>query len=278
MQNQASNLRKVSGIAVASGKGGVGKTLVATNLAYYLKELGRKVLIFDLDVGFTNVDILLGVTPKFTIKNYVTGNCGIEDLVTPSAYGIDLVSLGSDVSDLLSTNEITLKEFFINFLKLIDRYDYVIFDMPPGFSEMYLPFFTIVDDFVVLTTTEPTAIVNTYTIIKILVLKGVSGENIHLVANMVTDVKEATKLMERFSSVVEKFSGTKIKSVTIIRAHNVVSKSIANRELFIAKYKNTQPSFSVMRLASIITSEKIEKSENILEKIWSVLFRKESKV
>ncbi len=278
MQNQASNLRKVSGIAVASGKGGVGKTIVSTNLAYYLKEMGKKVLIFDLDVGFTNVDILLGVSPKFTIRNYVSGTCGIEDLITPSSYGIDLISLGSDVSDLLSTNEITLKEFFINFLKLIDRYDYVVFDMPPGFSEMYLPFFTIVDDFVILTTTEPTAIVNTYTIIKILLLKGISGDNIHLFVNMVDDVKEATKLMERFSSVVEKFSGVKLKSITIMREHNVVSKSIANRELFITKHKNTQPSFSIMRLASIITSEKVEKNENILEKIWSVLFKRESKV
>jgi len=273
MQDQASSLRSGQIIAVVSGKGGVGKTLLATNLSAVLVDSGKKTLLLDADVGFTNADILLGAYPKYTIKDFVNHRCTIDDLIVKTAYNVDLVSLGGDVSDLLTANELVLKEFVTHFLSVLDDYDIVIMDMPPGFSDVYMPFLALAQDFVILTTIEPTAIVNTYTIVKLLSVKGVSGENIHIVANMVQDVKEASKLMERFITVIEKFINNKVSSVTIMREHPLVLKSIYERTLFVKRYHNIQPSFSVMRVASSLLKEQVPsiKKENLLEKFISFL-------
>jgi len=219
MQDQASKLKSSQVVAVISGKGGVGKTLIATNMAATLADTGRKVLVLDADIGFTNADILLDAFPKFSIKDFVNRACSIDDLVTHTNYGVDLVSLGGDVSDILTVSDLVLKDFTTHFLKLLDNYEIVVMDMPPGFSEAYMPFLALADDFIIMSTVEPTSIVNTYTIVKLLSIKGISGESIHLVANMVQDVKEATKLMSRFSEVVERFVNNRVSSVTIIKDH-----------------------------------------------------------
>jgi flagellar biosynthesis protein FlhG len=153
------------------------------------------------------------------------------------------MSLGGDVTDLLATNELVLKDFAVHFLKLLDHYDLVIMDMPPGFSNSYMPFLTLTDDFVIMTTPEPTSVVNTYTMIKLLSLKGINGENIHVVANMVQNSKDATKLMERLTEVVEKFAGNKVSSVTLMKEHPLVVKSIQDRELFVVRYRSIKQRF-----------------------------------
>ncbi|MBP7303272.1 MAG: P-loop NTPase [Fervidobacterium sp.] len=274
MQDQASKLKSSQVVAVISGKGGVGKTLIATNMAVTLADTGRKVLVLDADIGFTNADILLGAFPKFSIKDLVNRACSIDDLVTHTNYGVDLVSLGGDVSDVLAVSDLVLKDFTTHFLKLLDNYEIVVMDMPPGFSEAYMPFLALVDDFIIMSTVEPTSIVNTYTIVKLLSIKGIGGESIHLVANMVQDVKEATKLMSRFSEVVERFVNNRVSSVTIIKDHPLVERSIHDRELFVKKYRNIQPSFSVTRLVSILlkASNNPKDQERVLEKFLN-LFR-----
>lgn len=274
MQDQASKLKSSQVVAVISGKGGVGKTLIATNMAVTLADTGRKVLVLDADIGFTNADILLGAFPKFSIKDFVNRACSIDDLVTHTNYGVDLVSLGGDVSDILTVSDLVLKDFTTHFLKLLDNYEIVVMDMPPGFSEAYMPFLALVDDFIIMSTVEPTSIVNTYTIVKLLSIKGIGGESIHLVANMVQDVKEATKLMSRFSEVVERFVNNRVSSVTIIKDHPLVERSIHDRELFVKKYRNIQPSFSVTRLVSILlkASNNPKDQERVLEKFLN-LFR-----
>lgn len=257
MQNQANNLKTSQVIAVVSGKGGVGKTLVATNMAAVFAEIGRRTLLLDTDVGFTNSDILLGVYPKYSIKDFVNRKCAIEDLITKTEHGLDLISLGGDVSDLLMANDFIIRDFTTHFLKLLENYDIVVMDMPPGFNESYMPFLALVDDFLVVTTTEPTAVVNTYTMIKLLSLKGISGENIHLVANMVQDVKEATKLLERFAEVSERFLNNKVSSMTLIKEHPGVERSVRERVLFVKHYRSIQPSFSIRRIVSILVKEPV---------------------
>ncbi|WP_448374374.1 P-loop NTPase [Fervidobacterium sp.] len=261
MRDQASNLKNSQIVAVISGKGGVGKTLLATNIAAVIAENNKKVLLFDADVGFTNADILLGVYPKYSIKDFVNQKCSIENLVIPTSYGLDLISLGGDVSDLLTANELVLKDFAIHFLKLLENYDIVVMDMPPGFSTNYMPFLSLVDEFVIMTTPEPTSVVNTYTMIKLLSIKGIKGESIHVVANMVENVKEAQGLMERFTEVVEKFVGNRVSSVTMIKDHPLVLKSIHDRQLFALKYRSIQPSFSIMRIVSYILKTELKKAE-----------------
>ena len=261
MQDQASSLKRSDIVAVISGKGGVGKTLVATNLAAVVAENGKKVLLLDTDVGFTNADILLGVYPKHSIKDFVNHKCDVQELITPTSYGVDLISLGGDVSDLLAMNEFVIKDFATSFLKLLENYDIVFMDMPPGFSNSYMPFIALVDKFIVLTTPEPTSVVNTYTMVKLLSIKGIKGEDIHIVANMVLNIKEATSLMERFSEVVEKFIGNKVSSVTMIKEHPLVVKSIRDRQLFALRYRSIQPSFSIMRIASYLLKGEVKKVE-----------------
>lgn len=268
MLSQASNLKTSQVVAVVSGKGGVGKTLIAANLAAVFAEIGRRTLLLDTDVGFTNSDIILGVYPKYSIKDFVNHKCTVEDLITRTEHGLDLISLGGDVSDLLMANDFIIRDFTTHFLKLLENYDVVVMDMPPGFNESYMPFLALVDDFLVVTTTEPTSVVNTYTMVKLLSLKGISGESIHLVANMVQDAKEATKLLERFAEVSERFLNNRVSSMTLIKEHPGVERSVRERVLFVKQYRSIQPSFSIRRIVSILIKEPVvpKDREGLIEK------------
>ncbi|QTA37839.1 AAA family ATPase [Thermosipho ferrireducens] len=277
MQNQAKNLVNFGEvILIGSGKGGVGKTLISVNLSVVLNKMGYRVLIFDLDVGFTNSDVLLNLHPEHTMNDLIKGSCNTFDVITPTGYGPDLVSMGSNIESIINFNENSVKEFYTHFINIAKNYDYIIIDLPPGYSEVYAPFFTIASHTLVMTTIHPTSLVNSYTFVKVLIMKGILSNNIHLVGNMIENVQDSTRTLEQFSRVLEKFTGEKLGSLTIIKKHHNVEKSIYLREPFVIKFENIQPSYAVHRIASILTKTPIqkEKTKNILERILSFAVRR----
>lgn len=270
MLNQASNLINLENVVlIGSGKGGVGKTLITVNLAIVLKQLGYKVLIFDLDVGFTNSDVLLNVHPQYSINDLLLNKCEREDVICSTEYGVDLVSVGSDIESIFNFNPENIKNFYIKFAQIAKDYDFTLIDLPPGYNNNYAPFFNSASHTITITTTHPTSLVNSYTFVKILIHKGVSSSNIHLVGNNVENYNESLENLKRFSSVLEKFTGEKMGSLTIIKRHNLVEKSVFNRKPFVIDHPKIQPTFALYRIASILTKKDISYKENILDKILS---------
>ncbi|ONN26758.1 cobyrinic acid a,c-diamide synthase [Thermosipho affectus] len=268
MLNQARNLLNLGNvILVGSGKGGVGKTLITVNLSIILKTLGFKVLIFDLDVGFTNSDVLLNVHPKFSLSDLIMKKCEKKDVIYPTEYGVDLVNVGNDLETIFLFNENNVKEFYINFAQIAQNYDFILIDLPPGYNDNFAPFFNCANSTLVITTTQPTSLVNSYTFVKILIHKGVPSNNIHLVGNLIEQYRDSLQNLNRFSAVLEKFTGEKIGSLTLIKKHPTVEKSVYDRKPFVIDSPKIQPTFALYRIASILTKKEIPQKETILEKL-----------
>ncbi|PLV58384.1 MinD/ParA family protein [Thermotoga sp. KOL6] len=272
MPDQAEHLRKSEPniVSVLSGKGGVGKSVIAVNLALALKEKGMNVLLFDADVGFGSVEILLGFMAPKTLKDFFRSDMKIEDIVFETKYGIDVLSSGIDMEDLLLFNMSDRRRFFESFSRLLRKYDYLIIDFPPGYNENLDSFYMQSDFLILVTTPEPTSIVNTYTLIKLLSTKGVTPEEVFLVMNMAKNMKEGRVAADRLKRVVERFVGFTIKHSFVIKEDSVVHRSVNSQEPFVKSHRRSQPAFAIFGLREKILKEPVQ-SGGFLNKIRQML-------
>lgn len=269
MPNQAEGLfsSQAKIVSVASGKGGVGKTVVAVNLSIALQERGYRILLFDTDAGFANAEILMGITPKMTLKDFLKKKASIEDVIFRTPYGVDLISTGMDVDDLITFNIEDKGKVLNELRRLGEMYDYIVFDFPPGFNEQLERFYMSSDHVLVLTATEPTALVNAYTFVKILVLKGLEPVSFHVVMNMVKDMKEGRKILEKFSSVVNKFIGVSFDSTHLVKFDPLVRDSVTRQTPLVILKKTSQPSLAIHGIADKITNRAVVKRLSFIERV-----------
>lgn len=269
MLNQAEGLfsSQAKIISVASGKGGVGKTVVAVNLSIALQERGYRILLFDTDAGFANAEILMGITPKMTLKDFLKKRASIEDVIYRTPYGVDLISTGMDVDDLITFNIEDKGKVLNELRRLGEMYEYIVFDFPPGFNEQLERFYMSSDHVLVLTATEPTALVNAYTFVKILVLKGLEPVSFHVVMNMVKDMKEGRKILEKFSSVVNKFIGVSFDSTHLVKFDPLVRDSVTRQIPLVILKKASQPSLAIHGIADKITNRAVVKRLSFIERV-----------
>jgi flagellar biosynthesis protein FlhG len=155
-------------LAVTSGKGGVGKTNVSVNLAIAIAQLGKKVVLVDLDLGLANADILLDVTPRYNLSQVLVGRKTIEEIAIPAMGGIRLVPGASGVERLANLSDVERETLLASFEALHRDADYVLFDTGAGISKNTTAFLAAADEVVVVTMPEPTAIVDAYAVIKMI--------------------------------------------------------------------------------------------------------------
>ncbi len=272
MSDQASGLIKEPKIInIVSGKGGVGKSLLSVNLAISLSERNRKVLLFDADIGFGSVEILLGSTVKKTLKDYFRKSSSLDDILTHSEYGIDILSSGLDVEDLVYFNVGDKSQLYRDFINVTRRYDYIILDFPPGYNESLENFYEASDFLVVVSTPEPTSLINTYTFIKVMAVKGVDPKELHLVMNMVKDLKEGRRTIDKLVGVIERFIGVSITATHVMKYDSIVKRSVIQQKPFVLYKRTAQPSLAVYRITNMILREKGKKKASFFDKIKAFL-------
>ncbi|ABV33187.1 MULTISPECIES: AAA family ATPase [Pseudothermotoga] len=269
MRNQAEGLLKSQPriVSVASGKGGVGKTIVAVNLAIVLAQRGMRVLLFDADAGFANAEILMGITPKNTIKDFLQRKISLDKVIFQTPYDVDLISTGMDVEDLIAFNLEDKTELYNDLYRISAEYDYIVFDFPPGFNEELERFYAGSDHLVMVTASEPTSLVNAYTFVKLMTIKGVDPDGFHVVMNMVKDMRDGRKIMDRFISVITRFTGIPITSTHLIRYDMLVKDSVNRQIPFVTNRKTAQPSLAIYGIADMITKRQTVKKLSFFDKI-----------
>jgi len=159
---------KAHRIAVISGKGGVGKTVITANMAAALSARGRRILVVDADLGLANMDILLGVDPPFTMQDVFEGRRPLEDIVLRTKKGFDLLPAGSGLPMWASLTT-ALTENVTSILASLDcRYDALLFDAGAGVGDVVLYFAGLADEILLVATPEPTSMMDAYATIKII--------------------------------------------------------------------------------------------------------------
>lgn len=196
--------RRARILAVTSGKGGVGKTFLAANLAAALARLGRRVLVLDADLGLANLDVVLNLHPKVTLHDVFIGKVVLEDAILPAPGGFSVLLAGSG---LVEYSRLT-PEVRDQLQRIIDtvapRFDHILLDTGAGISDVVLYAVSLADEVLVITTPEPTSMTDAYATIKVLATQQRRRE-IRLVVNQVGHPGEGRAIRGQLQLVVDRF-------------------------------------------------------------------------
>ncbi|NBT93649.1 MAG: MinD/ParA family protein [Chloroflexi bacterium] len=164
-------------LAIASGKGGVGKTNVAVNLAVSISQQGYKVCVLDCDLGLANVDALLGLHPKYTLQHVLARQRRLEEVLIDGPAGIKIIPGASGLTELADLNDAQRDDLLSRLGGIDGIADFVILDTGAGISANVLQFIVAAGDVLVVTTPEPPAITDAYALIKVVANRYSSGAN-----------------------------------------------------------------------------------------------------
>lgn len=253
-------------ISVTSGKGGVGKTSLSVNLAAHLSKQGTKILLIDADLGLSNVEIMLGVTPSYTLKDVIKHGKDIEDVIINGPYNLDFISGGNGFLELAELSEIEREEILIKIHKLEELYDIIIIDTGAGISKNVTAFLTISDEIIVITTSEPTALTDAYSIMKVISEEKLK-QKIGLIINRVKTKSEFQQASNILISAAKKFLGEEIKSLGYVYEDPNVRKTIYKKTPFVIYYPDSKASDCIIDIvANLKLKEKPEKKISMMDK------------
>ncbi|MGJ7921937.1 MinD/ParA family protein [Neobacillus sp. LXY-4] len=233
--NSPQQERATKVVSITSGKGGVGKSNFALSFALSLIESGQKVVLIDLDIGMANLDILIGLTPKYHLVDMVKKRLSIWDVIEKGPNGLELLSGGSGFEEMLNLSDQETNYLFEELEKLHGYADIVLFDTGAGLSKESQRCHIAADEIILLTTPEPTAITDAYSVIKILHNQ---DPTIHfrLVVNRVANVKEGMAVANRVKVVAERFLQKNIEVLGFLPNDSHVSQSVLEQSPFYLKY------------------------------------------
>lgn len=221
--------RKVAYVAIASGKGGVGKTLITINAGRIIYKTGKRVLILDGDLGLSNVHIMLGITPPKNLYHFFMGEASIEEVVVPIEEGFAFISSGSGVRELVNMPPAQLRNLIFRLQEYAEKnYDFVIFDTPPGIHSDTIAIVASSEIPLVITTPEPTAIADAYGLIKVLNQQEKVKE-FYLITNKVSSEEEGRKVYESIKTVCERFTSAEVRYLGCIRYNPKLIRNIVSQ-------------------------------------------------
>lgn len=204
MKSKKANNRPVRFIAVTSGKGGVGKTNVVANMACALAKQNKKILIFDADTGLGNVDILLGLAPKYNLNHVLKREKDIKEVIITYKEGIHILPAASGIQQLSELNKDQRLIISEEFDSLIGQYDIVLLDTGAGISSNVTFFCASAHDILVVVSPEPTSLTDAYALIKVL-FQNHNQKKFKLLINSAKSDKEAKEVYKQLSSVLHRF-------------------------------------------------------------------------
>jgi len=237
-QKITTGFSKVRTIAVTSGKGGVGKTNIAANLAMIFRRYKKRVLLVDLDLGLANIDILLGIRPEYTLQDVIEGRKQMKDIILHGPDGIKFVPASSGIEELTNLSEKQMEMLFKGFCDLDEELDIVIVDTGAGISSNVLSFVLASNEILLITTPEPTAITDAYAMIKALSRKR-KDLNIKLLVNLAGSREEAELTMKRITSVTLRFLNINVQYLGYLLQDPNIPIAARLQKSFVKEYPNT---------------------------------------
>ena len=248
-ENNSSN-SKTRVIAVSSGKGGVGKTNMSINIAIAYAQLGKKVLVMDADLGLANVNVAMGIIPKYNLYHLIRQKKQMKDIVINTDFGIQIVAGASGFSKIANLSD-EERDHFIEEIGKMDAVDIIVIDTSAGVSSNVLDFIAAADDAIIVTTPEPTAITDAYGIIKIIATE-IDNMNlgIKLIVNRVKSVTEGKKVAERVINIASQFLNLKVDYLGYVYDDIQVSQAILKQKPFIIVDPDSKASICIKHIVS----------------------------
>jgi len=272
MMDQARNLRAraqhllekdrnvgIKVITVTSAKGGVGKSSVALNLAISLSRRGKRVLIVDMDFGLANIDVMLGVKTRYDLMSVIRDHRDIREIIEQGFSGVQFVSGGSGMIELLKLNTNQLGIIIGNLLKLNDIADILLFDTGAGINDNIIKLICASHETLLVTTPEPTAIMDAYALVKVVSTQEVKP-NIRLLLNKAETENEAKAAIAGFIRIAEKYTHMKIEELGYILRDDNMVKAVKQQVPLLVSYPKCTAAINIEQLTNryLLCPEKLK--------------------
>ena len=278
MEEQANELRTLMGndkshktriIAITSGKGGVGKTNIAVNMAIAYAQIGKRVILIDGDMGMANVNVLLNIVPRYNLMQVINHQKKMSEIILDTEFGIKFIAGANGFSKIanLSVEEL---EYFTKEFACLGNADIIIIYTGAGLAINVLQFVAAADEIYVVTTPEPTAITDAYGIIKIISTELVNREvNIRLLVNRVHSADEGKRISERIITIVAQFLNYKVDYIGFVYDDSVVQTAVIRQKPFMVVNPTSRPAICLKHIVS-----RIEKNEDVTSEGVSTFLKK----
>ncbi len=250
-------------IAVTSGKGGVGKTNFAVNMAIAYAQLGKKVILIDGDLGMANVNVILNIVPQYNLMHVINKKKTMKEIIMDTEFGIKFIAGANGFSKIANLTVEEL-EYFANQFATLGNADIIIIDTGAGIANNVLQFVAAADEVFVLTTPEPTAITDAYGMIKIITTEIVERTvDIKLIINRVHSADEGKRISERMINIVGQFLGYKVDYLGFVYEDPIVQASVIRQKPFIVVNPTSKPAVCLKHIVGKIENTEPEYNEGV---------------
>jgi len=254
--DQASGIRKmrqikpkpVRVIAVTSGKGGVGKTNLSVNLGVALSQMGRRVALLDADMSLANVDILLGLSPKYNLSHVLHGEKTLEDIMLTGPAGLKVIPASSGVQQMAELSNIEQAGVIRAFSEIDQSLDVLIVDTAAGISSSVVNFARACQEIVVVVCDEPTSLTDAYAYIKLL-NRDYGLNKFHIVANMVQSAQQGEQLFNKLGKVTEKYLDVTLSYTGAVPFDEYLRKSVQKQSPVLEAFPRSKSALAIRNLA-----------------------------
>jgi len=236
-------------IAITSGKGGTGKSFIASNIAFELAEMGSKILLIDLDINLANQNVLFNISTKKTLYHYLTYNQKLEDIIYQHSDNLHLILGESGKLDHPKLDEHRVSLFIAELRKLSTIYDAIIIDTSSGIENGTLQVLLKSDEIILVTSPEPTSVMDAYVVFKMLKSNGSNIKN-SVIINKCLEQKDAPEAFENLEKATKHFLKTKINYLGELSFSEEVIRSIQNQIPLMQAERPSKISVQIKQISS----------------------------
>jgi flagellar biosynthesis protein FlhG len=231
-------------VAVASGKGGVGKTNLAVNMGLALAKRGLRVALLDADLGTANVDVVLGLQPRYHLHHLITGQKELADIMMTGPFNLQVIPGASGLPDLADLPEVQRHTLLRALLSLDGQVDLLLVDTSAGVGRSVVQFILAAGELLLVTTPEPTAITDAYALIKVLAAYQ-SPVSTKLVVNNVRDFGEGELTGRKLMTVAERFLGRQVQLIGALPYDRAVVDAVRSQLPVLQSYPHSRISAAI---------------------------------
>jgi len=240
-------------VAIASGKGGVGKTNIAVNLAIALAAAGRRVLLVDADLGLANVDLVLGQRPRGDLGHVLSGRMALGDIVQEGPAGIRWIPGASHMPAISRIGERRREALLEGLTDLETQHDFVLLDAPAGIGQGVLHLVRQADELLLVATPEPTAMMDAYALLKAAAAGGPETlGRIRLIVNLVTHARQAEEVHRRIAQTAARFLRLEVGLLGYVFCDGHVGRAVQRQQPLLLACPHSQAAWCIKRLASAL--------------------------
>ena len=258
LRRQANPPRPVKVIAVASGKGGVGKTNVTVNLGVALAAQGKEVVLLDADLGLANIDVMLGLHPQFNLLHALDGSKSLREIIVEGPSGLKIIPAASGVQKMAELSSAEHAGMIQAFSEMEQHIDVLLIDSAAGIADSVVSFSRAAQEVVIVVCDEPASITDAYALIKLL-SREYGVERFHVVANMSRSVQEGRELFDKISLVCDRFLDVTLDFMGIVPFDEDLRRAVKKQRSVVEAFPRSKSATAFAHLAKKVEYWPVQK-------------------